>query len=535
MELQPQLIDGQWQVDADPAGTLQAVAPATGETLPEQYPVASWATVERALDAAVAAQQALQARPDAAEVLGAFLEAMAAELERRAEALVALAHTETALPAEPRLRSVELPRTINQLRLAAAQARSEEWRAPVIDTKAKIRSQLEALTGPVVTFGPNNFPFAFNGIAGGDFAAAIAAGHPVLAKANPGHPGTTRLLTEAAAAALEAAGLPLAMVQMIYHLAPADGLRLVADPRVAAAAFTGSRAGGLALKAAADAAGKPIYLELSSVNPVFILPGALRERLEPLAAEFTASCLSGAGQFCTNPGLVLLLAGPPTDAWIETVKAKFAAAAPGTLLGSRGPGQVSAALRVLAKHGAQLLLGGTPAAGTRCGFDNTLLRISAQDFLKNAQALQTEAFGPTSLLVTAASPDELLAIAGEVEGSLTGCIYSDSAGADDALAADIARALRPRVGRLLNDKMPTGVAVSPAMNHGGPYPSTGHPGFTSVGLPAAMRRFAALRCYDNVREPRLPPTLRDRNPSGRLWRYVDGVWTQGDVPDAPGP
>jgi NADP-dependent aldehyde dehydrogenase len=381
----------------------------------------------------------------------------------------------------------------------------------------------------VIVFGPNNFPFAFNGIAGGDFAAALATGHPVLAKANPGHPGTTRLLAEAAAAALRAASLPPALVQMIYHLSPGDGLRLVADPRVAATAFTGSRAAGLALKAAAEAAGKPIYLELSSVNPVFILPGALRERLEPVATDFTTSCLSGAGQFCTNPGLVLLLEGPETEAWVARVSASFEAAAPGTLLGSRGPGQVSAALRVLSEHGARVVLGGAPTAGTRCGFDNTLLRISAREFLAHPHVLQTEAFGPTSLLVTAASEDELIAIASVVEGSLTGSIYSERGGADDDLAARLARELRPRVGRLLNDKMPTGVAVSPAMNHGGPYPSTGHPGFTAVGLPAAMRRFAALRCYDNVREARLPHTLRNRNHTGRLWRYIDGEWTTGDV------
>ena len=529
MELQPQLIDGQWLTDTSTPDTLQALAPATGETLPAQYPIADWATVDRALDAAVSAQQALQQRADASEALGAFFDHMAAGLEARAEALVALAHTETALPIEPRLRSVELPRTVNQLRLAAAQARSQEWRAPVIDTKLNIRSQFEALTGPVVVFGPNNFPFAFNGIAGGDFAAALATGHPVLAKANPGHPGTTRLLTEAAAEALAAAGLPPALVQMIYHLAPEAGLRLVADPRVAATAFTGSRAAGLALKAAADAAGKPIYLELSSVNPVFVLPGALRERADQVAAEFTTSGLMGAGQFCTNPGLVLLLAGPETEAWVESVRAKFAAAAPGTLLGQRGPGLVSAALATLTEHGAEVLVGGAPTPGAACGFANTLLRASGKTFLRNPHALQTEAFGPASLLVVADDADELAAIAAQLEGSLTGTIYSDTTGGDEALAERVARVLRPRVGRLLNDKMPTGVAVRAAMNHGGPYPSTGHPGFTSVGLPAAMRRFAALCCYDNVREARLPATLRDRNPTGRLWRYVDGLWTQGDV------
>ncbi len=529
LTLQATLIAGQWRPAPAGAVTITALNPTTGQSLPDIYPVSTWAEIDTALTAAHAAQRELAARPDATEALAAFLENFAGRIDALADTLVEWAHTETALPRAPRLRAVELPRTTAQLRTAAAAARSEEWRSPVIDTQANIRSQLEALRGPIVIFGPNNFPFAFNGISGGDFAAAIATGHPVLVKANPGHPGTTRLLAEAAADALAEVGLPLALVQLIYHLAPADGLRLVADPRVAATAFTGSRPAGLALKAAADAAGKPIYLELSSVNPVFILPGVLRERPEAVAAEFTTSGLMGAGQFCTNPGLVLLLAGPETEAWIDRVQAAYAAAAPGTLLGRRGPGQVSAALDVLQQHGAELLLGGAPAAEAVCGFNNTLLRISGRQFLANPTALQTEAFGPTALLVVADSDDELAAIAEELEGSLTGTLYSAADGVDDALYARLAPVLRARVGRLLNDKMPTGVAVSPAMNHGGPYPSTGHPGFTAVGLPAAMRRFGALCCYDNVREPRLPATLRNRNPTGRLWRWVDGAWTQSDV------
>src|SRR5262249_37777555 len=216
-------------------------------------------------------------------------------------------------------------------REAARAARSGDWMLPTIDTKLGIRS-CHAPLGPVLVFGPNNFPFAFNSIAGGDFAAAIAAGNPVIAKANTSHPGTTRLCALAAHEAARAAGMPAGSVQLLYRTSHADGARAVADPRVGATAYTGSRTAGLELKAAADRAGKPIYLELSSVNPVLVLPGALRTKAEQVVADFTTSCLMGTGQFCTNPGLVILLSGPQTDMFLQAVADKFQAAPAGVLL-----------------------------------------------------------------------------------------------------------------------------------------------------------------------------------------------------------
>ncbi len=204
-------------------------------------------------------------------------------------------------------------------------------------------------------FGPNNFPFAFNSIAGGDFAAAIAAGNPVIAKANTSHPGTTRKFGELAQQAAEKTEMPPGIVQLIYRTSHADGLKLVADPRTGATGYTGSRGAGLALKAAADAAGKPIYLELSSINPVVILPGALKERGEKLAEEFTGSCLMGAGQFCTNPGLVLLLAGSETQKFIDNVATRFRSAPVGTLLSSRVAKSLTAAVQSISGAG-----GGNP-------------------------------------------------------------------------------------------------------------------------------------------------------------------------------
>jgi NADP-dependent aldehyde dehydrogenase len=378
-------------------------------------------------------------------------------------------------------------------------------------------------------FGPNNFPFAFGSISGGDFAAAIAAGNPVIAKANSSHPATTRLFAEEAHLAAQDTKLPAGSVQLIYRLGHSDGERLVADPRVGATGYTGSREAGLKLKAAADAAGKPIYLELSSINPVVVLPGALEERLAAIADEFTTSCLMGTGQFCTNPGLVLLVANGKSEEFISAVEGRFRQAPVGTLLSRGVQRNLEQSVSALRAAGAQLV--GAGGAGTGQGYShpNTLLRVDAKQFLDRPEALQIEAFGNSSLFVISRNVDELCALIDHLDGNLTGCIFSANSGSDEDAYQRIVGHLRPRVGRLINDKMPTGVAVSTAMNHGGPFPATGHPGFTAVGIPAALLRFARLECYDQVRANRLPECLRDKNPNGTQWRLIDGRWTQADV------
>jgi NADP-dependent aldehyde dehydrogenase len=260
---------------------------------------------------------------------------------------------------------------------------------------------------------------------------------------------------------------------------------------------------------------------------VFILPGALTERSTDVAQEFATSCLAGTGQFCTNPGLVALVAGETTEAFVSAVKERFVQAPGGTLLGEGVRRNLIDSVRAIVAAGAKIVAGGLPESGAAICCQNTLLRVDGRTFLANAEALQTEAFGNESLFVVAEDGEQLLQIAARLEGNLTGCIYSHRGGQDDALYDRLAPLVRAKVGRLLNDKMPTGVAVSPAMNHGGPFPATGHAGFTAVGIPAAIHRFAALECYDNVRAHRLPPALRDANPTGRMWRSVDGTWTQG--------
>ncbi len=458
-----------------------------------------------------------------------FLKACANRIEARGEELVELASLETGLAEEPRLGSVELPRTINQLHQASSAVLDRSWCRATIDTQTNIRSKYGSLGGPVAVFSPNNFPLAFNSIGGGDFAAAIAAGNPVLAKANPGHPGTTKIFAEAAFEALQTTELPHATVQLLYHFQPEDGLKLVSHPLLGATAFTGSRAAGLRLKEAADRAGKLIYLEMSSINPVFILPGAVKERLDEIAMELFQSCTLGSGQFCTNPGLVILLHDESGEALLQEVSRLFQSVPAGILLNAQVLEDIDGAIECLQKHGAEIVTGGKKMNTTGYCFANTLLRVSGEDFKKNPRALQTEAFGPVSLFVFAEDENQIVEIADLLEGSLTGTLYSHSKHEDNSLYQRIEPVLRPKVGRLLNDKMPTGVAVTPAMHHGGPYPATGHPGFTAVGIPSSLLRFAALQCYDNVRQVRLPVELHDKNPTGKMWRIIDGEWTQRDI------
>jgi len=521
------LIAGRWQTSRG-TEAFHAADPAKGVDLPEPYPISDWQECESAL---AAASEAAAGEIDPAR-LSHFLTRYAERIETRRKEIVEMANLETALPTAPRLNDVELPRTTGQLRQAAAAALEGSWAMATIDTKSNIRSRL-ASVGPVLIFGPNNFPFAFNAVSGGDFAAAIATGSPVIAKAHPSHPGATRLLAEEAFAAVGECGLPKAMVQMIYHLSKSDGLRMASDPRIGAVAFTGSRTGGMALKAAADAAGKPVYLEMSSVNPVVILPGALRERLTKIADEFADSCLAATGQFCTNPGLVVLVAGEQTDKFVAEVKSRFDSRPAGPLLARRGAASLAAGVKSLIDAGAAVITGGRAAEGAGWRYANTLLRVSGEEFLANPKHLQGEAFGNAALLVIARDVAETTKILGQLEGNLTGCIYSETHGADDVIYNHLAAILRRRVGRLINDKMPTGVAVSSAMNHGGPYPATGHPGFTAVGIPASLRRFGRLECYDNVRHSRLPNLLVNKNPTGKTWRMIDSAWTCDDVRTEP--
>lgn len=498
------LINGQW-VASESEDRFQAVNPATGETIETQYPVSQWADLDAILSAAQAADEIVRDWPG--ERFAQFLEAYADLIEANADEIVTVAHQETALPLSPRLRDGELPRTTGQLRQAAQAARSGSWATPVIDEENNIRSIHRSL-GPVLIFGPNNFPFAFNGISGGDFAAAVAAGNPVIAKGHPSHPHTTRLLAQAALQAAQETGFPPGFVQLLYRMPAELGIRMVRDPRIAAVGYTGALNAGLKIKAAADETGTPAYLELSSINPIFVFPGYLEQKGEELLDEFTGSCLMGSGQFCTNPGLVILPPGENVSNWISKLQKKFADSSCHALLSKGVLDNFLSNVNYLIEQGATLLTGGNAQEG--CGFavQSTLLQASADQFLNSPEAFQREVFGNGSLIVTTSHVDQMIEIARLLEGQLTGSLYLTQSDEDEALYGKLEPVLRRKVGRLLNNKMPTGVAVSPAMNHGGPYPATGHPGFTAVGMPASVRRFSMLQSYDNIPASRLPEALK---------------------------
>lgn len=494
------LLNGRWQ-PANGAGAFRAIDPTTRAPIGEDYPISRWEDCVAAMESAQEAAADLEEVP--VENLASFLEAYAGNLEQNAHAICEMASQETGLPIKPRLLDVEMPRTVNQLRQSAAAAKDHGWRQPIHDRDNNIHSCLTPI-GPVLVLGPNNFPLAFNAISGGDFAAAIAAGNPVIAKAHPSQPGTSRLLAEQAAAAAKSAGMPDGMVQMLYEIAPDDGLKMVADRRIAAVAFTGSQRAGTALKAVADRVGKPIYLEMSSLNPVFLLESAL-ENGESMVEQAAGSCLLAAGQFCTSPNLIVVLKGPKADAFTQSMKDAFESRPPGTLLAKTVLDSLHSNIQKLVDSGAKILTGGSEANGSAFSFANTLMAVDSEVFLQNADALQTEAFGPAAMIVMCDTEAQMMSIAKSVHGSLTATVYG---AADDRMMSVLTGLLQRIAGRILHNKMPTGVAVSPAMNHGGPFPATGHPRFTSVGIPASLERFTKLSCYDNVDSCFLPVCLR---------------------------
>ncbi len=522
----PVLIGGNWQ-QANFSETFQAYNPATGGKLPELYPISDWKDLIRALEESH--KVTLDLAGTSPETRARFIKLYADLLEKNKDRITSQTHLETALPLKSRLRSNEFSRMINQLRQAALAVEERSWCQATIDTKLNLRSKYGPLGGTVVIFSPNNFPLAFNSVAGSDFVSAIATGNPVICKAHPGHPGTTRLMTEFLLEALSASRLPISTVQMLYHFGNENGYRLVSHPYVAAVAFTGGRLAGLRLKEVAEQAGKIFYGELSSLNPVFYLPGILKEKPEIMASELFGSCSLGCGQFCTKPGLVVFVNEEAGRLFLKKMQQIFSQPLSGYLLSPSVLETLRETVKKLRAAGAELLAGGNQIEGPGFQFQTTLFALTGEKFLENPQIFQTEAFGSLTVAVAVKDEDEMLEVARSLEGNLTASIYSSSLTSDEEIYRELEPILRLKAGRLLNDKMPTGVAVSPAMHHGGPYPATSHPGFTSVGIPASFLRFAARHCYDNVPDEHLPEELRAKNPTGQMWRLVDGTWTTEDI------
>jgi alpha-ketoglutaric semialdehyde dehydrogenase len=508
--------------------TFRAVNPATSAALEPTFHEASAAEVHAALDASAAAFAVYRACSGAERAK--FLETIAAEIEALGDALLQRAHAETGLPLA-RLTG-ERARTCGQLRLFAAVAREGSWVDARIDPalpdrqplpRPDIRRMLVAL-GPVVVFGSSNFPLAFS-VAGGDTASALAAGCPVVVKAHRAHPGTAELVGTAINRAVVACGLPPAVFSLVHGGGATVGIAMVKHPAVAAVGFTGSHAAGRALFDAAASRPHPIpvFAEMSSLNPLFVLPGALAERSAALASGLLASFTLGVGQFCTKPGLVFAVRGPDTDAFLEKLADLVRAAPCGTMLtGGIREAFLENRAKVTQLPGVAPLAAATASAdATRTESQPGVAVTSAANFLAHP-ALATEAFGPFTLVVLADTDAELVACAAALEGQLTATVHGNAA--DLTAAAPLLATLERIAGRVVLNGFPTGVEVCPAMNHGGPSPATTDSRFTSVGT-AAILRFARPVCYQGFPDELLPAALRRANPLGLL-RLVDGQPTR---------
>ncbi|MFE1950058.1 aldehyde dehydrogenase (NADP(+)) [Streptomyces sp. NPDC059524] len=494
----------------------------TGAPLEPAYPggtqedvAAACAAAEDAFDPYRALHPADRAR---------FLETVADNLTALGDTLVARAHQETGLPVA-RLTG-EVARTADQLRMLAHVLTEGSWMGARIDPAQPGRTpqprpdirQRQIPLGPVAVFGASNFPLAFS-VLGGDTASALAAGCPVVVKAHDAHLGTGELAAQAVRAAVVAHGLPDGVFSLLVGDGPTLGAQLVTDPRIQAVAFTGSRAVGLALARTAAARPRPVpvYAEMSSVNPVVLMPGALAERAAPLAEEFVASLTLGAGQFCTNPGLLLAVDGPGLETFLDVACRAVTADAGATMLTERIARAYRTEADTVASHpGVEVVARGALPDSASPG-QATLMTVAAKDVLADP-ALQREMFGAAALVVRCADLTELTETVRRMEGQLTATLHMAPSDTEDARA--LLPLLERQAGRVLAGGWPTGVEVGHAMVHGGPYPATTDPRTTSVGS-RALERFLRPVAYQNLPHDLLPAALRDDNPYG-VPRRVDG-------------
>jgi len=510
---------------------FHGINPATGETLATDYHSANEEEVGEAADLAEVAFESFASR--SGKERAAFLRQIAINIESVVETIKSRGAAETGLP-EARL-AAETGRTTGQLRLFADLLEEGSWVDARIDTaipdreplpKPDLRFMLRPI-GPVAVFCASNFPLAFS-VAGGDTASAFAAGCPVIVKAHHAHPGTAEIVGRAIADAVRTCGLPEGTFSMIHGSGRVVGQALVKHPAVKAVGFTGSRSGGRALFDLATARPEPIpvYAEMSSINPVFLLPGALRERAEAIATGLHGSLNLGVGQFCTNPGLILGSKNAEMNAFKAAFAAKIAATGSATML-HRGirDSFVAGVSRKRANVGVTVVSVVECDAGPgQADVAPAVLSTDAKIQLKEPE-LNEEVFGPSTLFVESSDRDDLLRIANGLEGHLTASIF----GTDEELAAnaDLITVLQRKVGRLIFNQFPTGVEVCHSMVHGGPYPATTDGRSTSVGT-AAIFRFARPVSYQNFPQAALPDELRDDNPLD-IMRTIDGELTRRPV------
>ena len=506
------------------AQTFKAIDAATGAHLEPAFQEAG------AADVADACRLAAEAFGQFSELSLAeratFLKCAASEIMALGDALIQRAAAESGLP-RARLEG-ERARTVGQLEFFAEIVREGAWLDVTIDSAKPDRTPLprpdlrrrHVAVGPVAVFGASNFPLAFS-VAGGDSASALAAGCPVVVKGHPAHPGTGELVARAVRAAVAKCGLPIGTFSYLPGTTQSLGGALVADPRIKAVGFTGSRAGGLALAKIAAQRPEPIpvFAEMSSINPVILFPAAARSRGAQLGRAYVASVTLGAGQFCTNPGVLLYLDGTEMDAFLQAADAAMRECSAQPMLTSGIYSNFKQGAERLSQHPAVKSLTRGQSDANRA--QGSLFMVDAAQFMAD-EALRQEVFGPSSILVRAKDLAQLGSVVDLLEGQLTATVLFDEE--DTESVASLIPRLEQKVGRILGNGWPTGVEVCHAMVHGGPFPATTDNRSTSVGG-LAIQRFLRPVCYQNLPDALLPTALRANNPL-KVARRVDGVRTE---------
>jgi NADP-dependent aldehyde dehydrogenase len=501
---------------------FHALNPQTGEPLEPAFHSAAPGEVDEAAELAHAAFASYSRLSGKARA--AFLRRIADGLDAQRQPLAERAHLETGLPVAPRLLG-EVGRTSGQFRMFAGIVEEGSWVRARIDPalpdrqpapRPDLRSMLRPL-GPVAVFGASNFPLAFS-VAGGDTASALAAGCPVVVKAHPAHPGTSELTAAIVAEAVAHQGLHPGVFSMIFDAGIEAGSALVRHPHIRAVGFTGSLRAGRALMDLAAARPHPIpcFTEMSSGNPVFVLPGALRNGPAALAKTLFGSFTLGSGQICVKPGILLMPDSPETPAFLAELRTLVEQSQPFTMLTAgiaREYGRLTGA-----RAGKVCLTAEAPEADSPGWRTRAKIFSAGLDELLADPSLAEEIFGPDTLLVSCPSSDDLLRAAAALDGHLTATVIGDEQ--DLEANRELVWLLEQKAGRLVCNGVPTGVEVTHAMVHGGPYPATSDPRFTSVGG-LAIDRFARPVCFQNFPQSLLPEELQDANPLG-IRRLRDG-------------
>ncbi len=519
------LIAGQWLRANMPS--FSSIAPRNKTQGAIIFAEATETEIHAAVAGAVAAFNLTRTYPAATRAL--LLDTIAAEIEALGDELLQVCDHETGLGL-PRLTG-ERGRTCNQLRAFATHIREGSFVQAIIDTALPDRQpaprpdirRMVIPIGVVAVFTPNNFPLAF-GVAGGDTASALAAGCPVIAKGHPSHPATSEMVAKAIHTALKKCHFPEGFFSLVQGASISVGQTLIQHSALAAVGFTGSLRGGRAIFDAAAARPKPIpvYAEMGSINPMVILPDAIATRGDALVRDIAGSVTQGSGQFCTNPGLMLLLDTPESRQLIQNVATTMQAQAPSLLLNAAVEnGLVQRVQHTASKATVTLVTGGEVVSENGFCYANTVLQTNAADFLADPD-LQEEHFGPVTLFVLCESIAQMKMVLQSLQGQLTATVHASDAEHD--LAGELLDILRDITGRLILNGVPTGVEVVHAMQHGGPYPATTMPNSTSVGM-TAIQRWLRPVAYQNMPDALLPDALKNANPLA-IWRIVNNETTR---------